>query len=205
MELDAAVREVLLVEGPSDRAAVLRAAALLGRDLHAQGTLVVSMQGVTNVRRHLAELAGSAVRVGGLCDRHEVGVVARALSSRALPDGTLARPGSAVEPTPEALAEHGFYVCDLDLEDELIRALGVEAVEQVVTEQGDLRSLRSMQQQPAQRDRPADAQLRRFLGSGSGRKVRYAPLLVEALGADRLPAPLRSLLESRSASGAVAT
>jgi hypothetical protein len=85
-------------------------------------------------------------------------------------------------------------VCDADLEDELIRALGVSGVERVVERAGDLRALRSLQKQPAQRDRAAEDQVRRFLGSGSGRKVRYARLLVEALAPAQVPRPLDRLL-----------
>jgi hypothetical protein len=59
---------------------------------------------------------------------------------------------------------------------------------------GDLRSRRALQKQPAQRDRPAEDQVRRFLGSGSGRKLRYARLLVEALAPEQVPRPLDRLL-----------
>ena len=52
----------------------------------------------------------------------------------------------------------------------------------------------TLQKQPAQRDRPHDAQLRRFFGSGSGRKIRYARLLVEALDLDNVPRPLDGVL-----------
>ncbi len=92
------------------------------------------------------------------------------------------------------LAARGFYVCEADLEDELIRALGVDAVVEVITAQGELPSLRMMQQQPAQRDRPVEAQLRRFMGTKSGRKVRYGRLLVEALDLTRVPRPLDAVL-----------
>ncbi len=81
-----------------------------------------------------------------------------------------------------------------DLEDELVRALGVPAVEQVVAAAGELGALRTLQRQPAQRERPVELQLRRFLGSHSGRKARYARLLVEALDPDAVPAPLDGLL-----------
>ena len=65
----------------------------------------------------------------------------------------------------------GFYVCDVDLEDELIRALGTAAVEAIVDAQGELGTFRTFQHQPAQRGRPAEAQLRRFMGTASGRKI----------------------------------
>ena len=65
----------------------------------------------------------------------------------------------------------GFYVCDADLEDELIRALGAAAVERVLDTQGELAPFRTFQQQPAWRGRPTEQQLRRFLGTFSGRCI----------------------------------
>jgi hypothetical protein len=88
----------------------------------------------------------------------------------------------------------GFYACDEDLEAELIRALGVRGVEQVVAAQGELRSFRVLQRQPAQREVPVERQLRRFLGTHSGRKIRYGRLLVEALDLDSVPRPLDRVL-----------
>ena len=85
--------------------------------------------------------------------------------------------------------EHlGFYVCVNDLEDELIRAVGTAGVETLFDSQGELRSYRSLQSQPAWRGREPEAQMRRFLSSGSRRKLRYARLLVEAaVGRDTSP------------------
>jgi hypothetical protein len=88
----------------------------------------------------------------------------------------------------------GFYVCDTDLEDELIRALGADSVEQVVAAQGELRSFRTLQKQPAWQGRAKDEQLRRFMGSGGSRKIRYARLLVEALDLSQVPRPLDRVL-----------
>ena len=80
----------------------------------------------------------------------------------------------------------------------MTRALGTDAVERVVSSEGELSSFRTMQKQPAQRERTTDAQLRRFLGSKKGRKIRYGTLLVDALNPedglgeedDRLVGPL---------------
>lgn len=47
---------------------------------------------------------------------------------------------------------------------------------------------------PAQRDRPLPAQLRRFMGTRSGRKVHYGTALAAALDPARLPPPLAGLL-----------
>ena len=88
----------------------------------------------------------------------------------------------------------GFFACSADLEDELIRALGVQAVEAVIEAAGEAKSLRLLAGMPAQRGWSRDAVLRRFLGVRSGRKARYAALLVDALEPGRVPDPLAALL-----------
>ena len=87
-------------------------------------------------------------------------------------------------------------MCDSDLEDELIRAVGLESVEKVIEFQGELRSLRSLQKQPAQRGRTTLQHVRRFISSHSGRKALYARLLVEALDLNRVPRPLDRVLSN---------
>src|ERR671923_584799 len=82
----------------------------------------------------------------------------------------------------------------LPYEQELIRSLGADAVEEIVGANGDLRSFRTLQKQAAWRGRPREEQLRRFMGSGGRRKTRYARLLVEALDLDRVPRPLDGVL-----------
>jgi hypothetical protein len=81
-----------------------------------------------------------------------------------------------------------------DLEDELIRSLGAAAVEKVIDAEGELESFRTLQKQPAWRGRASEEQLRRFLGSHSGRKIRSGALLVEALDLARVPRPLDRVL-----------
>ncbi len=63
------------------------------------------------------------------------------------------------------MARMGFHVCVADLEDELIRALGGDAVERVVAAQGELVALRTFQRQPQWAGRTQEEQLRRFLGT----------------------------------------
>jgi hypothetical protein len=89
----------------------------------------------------------------------------------------------------------GFYVCVADLEDELIRALGAAGVERVVEANGDLGAFRTLQKEPAWRGRPVEEQLRRFMGSGGRRKIRYARLLVDALELEAMPRPLDGVLD----------
>jgi hypothetical protein len=174
----------VLVEGESDRAAVETLAGRLGRDLAAEQVAIVPMGGVTNIVHFLERYGptGAGHRLLGLCDAGESRGIARALE----------RAGYGTAP----LTELGFQVCDADLEDELIRCLGPEAVLAVIAGQGELASFWTLQRQPAQRERTLTAQLRRFFGGRSGHKLRYAPLLVEALPDGTAPAPLVRLLAS---------
>jgi hypothetical protein len=180
------MRAVVLVEGVSDRVAVETLAVRRERDLGAEGVAVVAIRGAGNIRSALGHYGpqGLGVRLAGLCDAGEEDAFRQALEQAGLGSG-LGRPEM------EGL---GFFVCVQDLEDELIRALGVAAVEDVVAAQGELRSFRTLQKQPAQRDWTTEAQLRRFLGTHSGRKARYAEALVQALDLERVPPPLDLVL-----------
>ena len=177
---------VVLVEGLSDQLALEALAARRGWDLRGEAVAVHPIGGATNLPRYLQRYGprGLGLTVAGLCDAGEERDLRRGLERGGF-GGDLGR----------AEMEHlGFYVCDADLEDELIRALGPGAVERILDEQGELGSFRTFQRQPAQRGRPAAAQLRRFIGTRSGRKARMAPLLVEALGLDKVPRPLDAVL-----------
>jgi hypothetical protein len=188
---------VVLVEGRSDRAAVEALAARRGRDLRAERIFTVPMGGATNLGHFLDLLGprGRAVRLAGLCDAAEAPGFRRSLERAGL-----AAPAVAPADPPPALAASdplerlGFFVCVADLEDELIRSLGPARVEQVVAAQGELGPLRTFRQQPAQRERPLEQQLRRFMGTRSGRKIQYARALAEALDPARIPEPLDRLL-----------
>jgi hypothetical protein len=173
---------VVLVEGSSDQVALEALADRRGRDLAAAGIAVVAMGGARNIRRFLELFGPRGLNLGlaGLCDAGEEGDFRRGLEWAGL-GSNLGRAEM------EAL---GFYVCVADLEDELIRCLGAAAVEQVVEAQGELGSFRTFQRQPAWRARPSQEQLRRFIGTHSGRKLRYARLLVDALELTSVPRPL---------------
>jgi hypothetical protein len=88
----------------------------------------------------------------------------------------------------------GFFVCDADLEDELIRALGMAGAEAVLRAEGELESFRRFQAQPAQRGRELAPQLRRFMGTRAGRKIRYGTLLTDAIDLPRIPRALDRVL-----------
>jgi OLD-like protein len=170
---------VILVEGVSDQLAVEALAVRRGRDLEAEGVAVVPIGGAGNIRSFLERLIPQGTRMAGLCDAGEAADFRRALERAGL--------GSELEPA-------GFFVCDADLEDELIRCLGAGRVERIVEAEGELARFRTFQRQPAQRGRSLEAQLRRFLGTRAGRKIQYAPVLVGALDLDRVPRPLDGVL-----------
>lgn len=178
---------MVLVEGISDQRAIEALAERRGRDLDAEGISVVPIGGAQSIGRFLHRFGphGMDLELAGLCDAGEEGDFRRGLE----------RAGLGSELTRVDMEALGFYVCNADLEDELIRALGAAAVERVVEAQGDLGSFRTLQKQPAWKGRAAEEQLRRFMGSGGRRKIRYARLLVEALDlATQVPRPLDRVL-----------
>jgi hypothetical protein len=183
---DEHARAVVLVEGLSDRRALEALAARRGRDLGAEGVSVVSIGGATNIRSALDVFGprGRDAQLAGLCDAAEEGDFRRGLELA----------GLGVDLTRDVMEDLGFYVCVADLEDELIRCLGYNAVEGVLEEQGDLVSFRTFQKQPEWRGRTTEEQLGRFLGTGRGRKIRTAALLVGALDLTRVPRPLDGVL-----------
>ncbi|WP_336053088.1 TOPRIM nucleotidyl transferase/hydrolase domain-containing protein [Streptomyces sp. CA2R101] len=171
------VQGAVLLEGPSDVAAVEALAEGYGRDLAAESVCVLAMGGAMNVTRFVDRLGpkGLDLQLTGLCDERERGYYDRAWARSGLPPH--------------------FFVCDEDLEDELIRALGVARVTELIEQQGDLRPLRIFLSQPAQRGRSPHRQLRRFLGTKKGRKVHYGRVLVDALPHEHVPTPLADLLD----------
>ncbi|WP_225829318.1 TOPRIM nucleotidyl transferase/hydrolase domain-containing protein [Streptomyces naphthomycinicus] len=171
------VRTAVLLEGPSDLAAVEALAARRGRDLAAEGVCVMPIGGAMSIGRYAGLLGppGLGLHLAGLCDEGEQRFYARGLRHARAP-------------------HRAFFVCVTDLEDELIRALGIPAVEEIIRAEGDLRAWHTFQRQPAHHGRPRRHQLRRFLGTKKGRKIRYGRLLAEALDPARTPPPLDGLL-----------
>ncbi len=186
LALDAHAQAVILVEGWSDHAAVDTLARRRGRDLRAEGVLTLPIGGVTNLGAFVQVLGPSGLDLclAGLCDAAEADYARR----------TLERAGLGAHLTLAGLEGIGFYVCDADLEDELIRALGTAAVEGVLDDQGELNSFRRFQEQPAQRGRSLHAQLRRFMGTRAGRKIRYGSLLTDAIDLAHVPRPLELVI-----------
>jgi OLD-like protein len=179
-------RTVLLVEGISDQIALETLAVRRGRDLAAERVAVVPVGGTHGVTRYLRRFGpeGAGIRLAGLCDAGEEEVLRRGLAAAGV-----GSPQSRAE-----LERLGFHVCVEDLEDELIRAAGATLVGELFAAQGDLDSFRRMRGQPAWRGRKEEAQMRRFLGAGYARKLRYARVLVEAIDLARMPHPLDAVL-----------
>jgi hypothetical protein len=175
-----ALRAVVLVEGTSDEVALETLAEQRDLSLVEERIEIVPIGGAQAIGRFVAHYGSEGVTLAGLYDAGEEREFKRAVG--------------------DDLEARGFFACDPDLEGELIRALGTAAVEAVAEANGDLASFRTLQKQPEWRGRPVDEQLRRFMGSGGSRKIRYARLLVEALEPDAVPRPLRLVLE-RAVSG----
>jgi hypothetical protein len=180
---DAELRSVVLVEGKSDGAAVQALAQRRGHDLDAEGVSIVAMGGYGNLGRFLERYgpSGLGVRLAGLYDAPEERHFRRGL----------ARAGFGSSLTRADLEEFGFYACDANLEDELTRALGRVAMEELLEAQGELSAFRTYQKQPAHREEAIETQLRGFLWN---RKLKYGVLIVDALELDRIPRPLTGVL-----------
>lgn len=181
----ASLDTVVLVEGVSDQVAVEALAERRHRNLAADGVAVVPIGGAQAIGRFLRAYGpqGLDLKLAGLYDAAEEDGVRRGLEGAGLGLGL----------TRADLERLGFFACVADLEEELIRALGADAVERVLAANGDLRSFRTLQKQPAWRGRSPEQQLRRFMGSGARRKIRYARFLVEALDPAEVPPPLGRL------------
>jgi hypothetical protein len=180
------VSVVVVVEGESDQIAIEAMAARRGIDLVAAGVRIVVLGGAHRIRRFLDQLGPltDGLRLVGLCDANEEPVFRKALE----------RAGFGSDLTRAEMEQLGFYVCVADLEDELIRAVGATAVEEILRANGDLHRFRTLQQMPAWRGRATEEQLRRFMGSGGRRKIRYARFLVDALDLESVPRPLDQVL-----------
>ncbi len=191
LAVELSVQRAILVEGVSDRAALEAVAERLGRRLEDEGIAIIPMGGAMSIGRFLRILGpeGLGLQLSGLCDAREESFFRRGLEAAGL--------GSQL--TREGLEALGFAICDADLEDEMIRALGTDAVKQIIADEGDGMVFATFQKQPFQRSQPLDRQLHRFFGSVGGRKERYGRALGSRLDPDTLPRPLRTALAGGTA------
>lgn len=185
----------VLLEGASDVAAIRALRAARGIGPEDEPCLLVDMGGATSIRSHLARAVAQGNRppVVGMCDEREAPFIVRAvdLHRRAL--------GIEGRVTLARLPELGFQVCRRDLEDELMRALGVDGTLAVFDELGLLETFEAFTRQLAWQGRPVWDQLRRFGTTTSGRKELLAGALAAALDVAATPAPLAALLASMPA------
>ncbi|HET9477151.1 MAG TPA: TOPRIM nucleotidyl transferase/hydrolase domain-containing protein [Dehalococcoidia bacterium] len=174
---------VVLVEGMSDRLAVEALAKRRGRDLHSERVAVVPIGGAHAIGKLLEHYGprGLGLRLAGLCDAGEESYVKRALE----------RAGFGNELARAEMEALGFYVCEADLEDELVRALGADAVERIIEAEGESGRFETFRKQVEKRELSYQQQLHGFMWN---RKIRYAPLLVAALDLTRVPRPLEAVL-----------
>jgi hypothetical protein len=181
----ASARSVILVEGVSDQRAIEALAAQRERDLNHEAVAIIPIAGATNIGRFLDLLGprGYDVKLAGLCDEAEEPAFRAAFEEAGM--------GSGLDRA--AMEKLGFFICSADLEEELIRALGAAAMIRLMESQHQLRRFRSFQNQPAQRHKTIEAQLWRWLGN---HKIRYAPLMVDALDLEHVPRPLLEVLAS---------
>lgn len=178
-------RSIILVEGDSDRLAVEALAERKGRQLDAEGVSVVPINGAGKAEAYMALFGpqGFQIKLAGLYDDAEESLFARGVE----------RAGIVQRPSRSDMENVGFFACMRDLEDELVRTLGTNAAEQVIELNGDLRSFQMFQAQPQWQGLALDEQV---LGFVRGRKVEYAPLLVEALDLADVPTPLDGVLNA---------
>jgi OLD-like protein len=176
-------RAVVLVEGVSDQLAVETLAARRGRDLAAEGVAVLPIGGAQAIGKVLAQYGpqGLDVKLAGLCDAAEEAHFRRGLEQA----------GLGTDLTRSEMESLGFYVCEADLEDELVRSLGVAVVEQVIDAEGESGRFETFRKQVEKRGLSRERQLHGFMWN---RKIRYAPLLVRALDLERVPRPLEGVL-----------
>ncbi|MFC4138034.1 MULTISPECIES: hypothetical protein [unclassified Microbacterium] len=174
-------RTVVLFEGRSDRLAFEAVARRLA--VSVAGEKLVELGGITNLRSVLTSTRGEDARVLGLYDGAERPYVERVLRDLGMLDG-------------DDLVRAGFFACERDLEEEVIRAAGSELVLEALAARGELGRFRVFQRQPAQRVRSIEEQLHRFAGTAAGRKSRFAADVIEAVPMERMPPALVRLLDA---------
>jgi len=172
-------RSVILVEGPSDKLALQAAAEKLSKDLDSRGASIIELDGANTLATFLKLVGktGFDLPIYALCDADK----------ESLWRSTLQSAGYGTLETRADLEAFGFLVADRDLEDELIRALGVARVKAAITNEGDDSAWATFQKQGTQRGLPELEQLRNFIQVRTARKVQYAPVLVDLLQLHEVP------------------
>jgi predicted ATP-dependent endonuclease of OLD family len=174
----------MFVEGPSDRLAILSLAKKNNLSLDSLGVSVIALNGAGILTWFLKLFGptGFQLPVCGICDLDHLSQWSKVLENLGL-GKSLSR---------SEMEKIGFFVCDRDMEDELVKALGDAAVLQAIDENGDTQDWNVFCQQPNNKTLARAAQIRAFLAAK--RKVIYAPILVSKLSAT-VPRPLQQVLD----------
>lgn len=168
----------ILVEGPSDAAAVVALAPRYGIDLEAEGITVAVIGGAGNFGRAIPETVALGHRVGGLYDEAEERFVAGALNRQ---EG-------------EDLTRQGFFACRPDLELELVRAIGAAEMTPLLEANGDLKGFRGFQDQPKYREMETLEQVRHYIAASGARKAKYAAIMATEVPFESIPEPLEGIV-----------
>lgn len=179
-------RSVVLVEGPSDKYAVEAVALRLGRNLDGEGFSVLAMEGGCGLGTFLKLFgpAGFDLTITGLCDVDKEQQWANALEDAGI--------GNNLDRA--AMEALHFYVCDRDLEAELMQALGDDAVLAIIDAEGDRASFERFAASPDYQNEPTREQLRAYIHK-RGRNIRYAPLMVDKVEMAAMPYSLTGVLQ----------
>jgi ABC-type Mn2+/Zn2+ transport system ATPase subunit len=172
----------ILVEGFSDLLAVRVLAPLLNIALDANGVSVISLEGA-DLFKHYLELLGPSgldLELRGLVDLdHEAAWIQRLTAA------------GIVVTDRTTLNAAGFQVCDPDLEAELVAPLSAQEIETVFDADGALSEFQDYSGQPSQAGLSTSEIQLRFIKKD---KIRWAPLIAEAISAAAVPLPIRNLL-----------
>lgn len=175
-------RTVIFVEGASDYLALHAAAEILGVDIDARGVAVLTLQGAGLLGTYLSLLGptGLDLDLRGLCDL-DAEIEWRARLTAA----------GIVVTDRTTMNARGFFVCDVDLEDEIVRAHGDTAAEAIIAQHGATARFAAFASQPANR---ALSRTEQLTGFARRSKTRWAPRLVAALSSAAMPTPIKEVL-----------
>jgi len=176
-------RRVVFVEGITDYQAVRVIAARLDCDLDAKGVAVVALDGAASLTTFLQIMGpqGLDLAIGGICDADYEEEWCKYLTAAGLPAATR-----------QDLNRLGFFVSDLDLEDELVNALGTTAAQMVFANEDASARFQNYAAQPAHRDKALHEQIRGFVQT---KKSYWTPRLAGAVTAASVPRSVKDVLD----------
>lgn len=176
-------RRVVFVEGITDYQALRAIAATLGRNLDAEGIAVVSLDGAASLATFLQIMGpqGLNLAISGICDADYEADWCMYLSDAGVP-----------ATTRQDLNAHGFYVSDVDLEDELVTALGTTAAQLVFSNDGATARFQGYAGQAANQGQSLHEQIRGFAQT---KKAYWTPRLAAAVTPASVPTSIQDLLD----------